>query len=114
MTDSIISLTVNLATNNKKQTIMTKEEFEKRMSALYEKRVAITREMKNLQDEYVSNYPIKPGDKCVDEQGRICWLCRISFWNSSSTSPQILVNYTKMDGTRSKREQYAYGEVTKV
>lgn len=45
---------------------MTKEEFEKRMSALNKKRVAITQEMRNLQDEYVSSYPIKLGDKCVD------------------------------------------------
>lgn len=35
---------------------MTKEEFEKRMSALNKKRLAITQEMRNLQDEYVSSY----------------------------------------------------------
>lgn len=93
---------------------MTKEEFEKRMSALNKKRVAITQEMRNLQDEYVSSYPIKFGDKCVDEQGKICWVVDMRFWGAESTLMRILVNPAKKDGTRSKREEYAYGEVTKV
>lgn len=93
---------------------MTKQEFEKRMSALNEKRIAITQEMRKLQDEYVSNYPIKLGDKCVDEQGKICWVADMRFWSAESTWMRILVNPAKKDGTRSKREEYAYGEVTKI
>lgn len=93
---------------------MTKKEFEKRMSALNEKRVAITQEMVQLQNEYISSYPVKPGDKCVDEQGKICWVIDMRFWEASSTWMRILVNPAKKDGTRSKREEYAYGEVTKI
>lgn len=93
---------------------MTKQEFEKRMSALNKKREAITQEMRNLQDEYVSSYPIKLGDKCVDEQGKICWVADMRFWSASSTMMRILVNPAKKDGTRSKREEYPYGKVTKI
>ena len=93
---------------------MTKKEFEKRMSALKEKHFAITQEMVQLQNEYISGYPVKPGDKCVDERGKICWVCGMRFWEASSTFMRILVNPAKKDGTRSKREEYAYGEVTKV
>lgn len=93
---------------------MTKKEFEKRMSALCEKQDAIRQEMVKLQEDYISNYPVKPGDKCVDEQGKICWVIDMRFWEASSTWMRILVNPAKKDGTRSKREEYAYGEVTKV
>lgn len=93
---------------------MTKEEFEKRMSALNEKRFAITQEMVQLQNEYISSYPIKIGDKCTDEQGKICWVCDMRFWEASSTRMRILVNPAKKDGTRSKREEYPYGKVTKI
>lgn len=93
---------------------MTKKEFEKRMSALNEKQDAIRQEMVKLQEDYISNYPVKPGDKCVDEQGKICWVIDMRFWEASSTWMRILVNPAKKDGTRSKREEYAYGEVTKV
>lgn len=93
---------------------MTKQEFEKRMSALKEKHFAITQEMVQLQNEYISGYPIKIGDKCTDEQGKICWVADMRFWSAESTWMHILVNPAKKDGTRSKREEYAYGEVTKV
>lgn len=93
---------------------MTKKEFEKRMSVLKEKHFAITQEMVQLQNKYLSGYPIKIGDKCTDEQGKICWVCDMRFWDASSTFMRILVNPAKKDGTRSKREEFAYGEVTKV
>lgn len=93
---------------------MTKEDFRKRMSALNEKRTAITQEMVQLQNEYISSYPVKIGDKCIDEQGKICWVCDMRFWEASSTHIRILVNPAKKDGTRSRREKYAYGEITKI
>lgn len=93
---------------------MTKEDFRKRMSALNEKRTAIMQEMVQLQNEYISSYPVKIGDKCIDEQGKICWVCDMRFWEASSTRIRILVNPAKKDGTRSRREKYAYGEITKI
>ncbi len=93
---------------------MTKKEFEKRMNALNEKQDAIRQEMVKLQVDYISSYPVKPGDKCVDEQGKICWVVDIRFWEASSTWMRILVNPAKKDGTRSRREEYAYGELTKI
>lgn len=93
---------------------MTKQEFEKRMSTLKQKQNAITQEMVQLQNEYISSYPVKPDDKCIDEQGKICCVKDIRFWEASSTWMRILVNPAKKDGTRSKCEQYAYGEVTKI
>lgn len=93
---------------------MTKQEFEKRMSALNAKRTAITQEMVQLQNEYISSYPIKIGDKCTDEQGKICWVADMGFWSAESTWMRILVNPAKKDGTRSKREEHAYGEITKI
>ena len=93
---------------------MTKKEFENCMSALNEKRNAITQEMIQLQNEYISSYPVKIGDKCTDEQGKICWVCDMRFFEASSTWMRILVNPVNKNGTRSKREQYAYGEVTKI
>ena len=93
---------------------MTKEDFRKRMSALNEKRTAIMQEMVQLQNEYISSYPVRIGDKCIDEQGKICWVCDMRFWEASSTRIRILVNPAKKDGTRSRREKYAYGEITKI
>lgn len=93
---------------------MTKKEFEKRMSALKQKQNAIKQEMVQSQNEYISSYPIKIGDKCTDEQGNICWVCGMSFWDTSSTWLRIFVNPAKNDGTRSKRREFVYGRITKI
>lgn len=45
--------------------------------------------------------------------GKVCWVSKIYFYDLSTTYLQFMVNYTKKDGTRSNREQYAWG-VTKV
>lgn len=93
---------------------MTKQEFEKRMDALKQKQNAIKQEMVQLQNEYISSYPIKIGDKCTDEQGNICWVYGMSFWDTSSTWMRIFVNPAKKDGTRSKRVEFVYGGITKI
>ncbi|WP_337385853.1 hypothetical protein [Prevotella sp.] len=93
---------------------MTQEEFEKRMSVLKGKEMAIQQEIRNLQDEYLVSYPIQPGDKCVNENGTTCWLSRVVFTSCYQTSPLHLINYPKMDGTRSKREEYYFNKLTKV
>lgn len=93
---------------------MTQEEFKRRIRALSEKIMAIRQEMKDLQDEYIACYPIQPGDKCVNENGTTCWLSRIVFSGCERTYPLFLINYPKKDGTRSKREEYYFGKLTKV
>lgn len=93
---------------------MTQEEFRKRMKALLDKETAIRKEKDNLQNEYLASYPIQPGDKCVDESGSLCWLNRTVFLGYRNTRPYYLINYPKTDGTRSKREKYYFGKLTKV
>ena len=90
---------------------MTQKEFEKHMAVLEDKRIAIRREMQNMQAEYIANYPIQPDDR----KGQICWVKELLFWNDLSTRLIILVNYTNKDGSRSKRGRYIYdGDITKL
>lgn len=91
---------------------MTQEEFEKRMSVLKGKRMAIEREIKNLQNEYLSSYPIQPNDKCIDSEGKVYWISRLIIPNSINV--HCMVNYQNKDGSRSKREQYYFGKITKI
>ena len=93
---------------------MTKEEFEKRMRVLKGKSVAIEREMKNLQNEYISSYPIQPNDKCIDSEGKVYWISRLIFSTPQSINVHCLVNYQNKYGLRSKREQYYFGKITKI
>lgn len=93
---------------------MTKEDFENKMESLISERNAIENAMRQLQKDYSSSYPIKPGDKCVDSHGKECWFVKLTFFSESSTHPWAMVNYAKKDGTRSKREQYGDFPLTKV
>ena len=93
---------------------MTQEEFRKRMKALLDKENAIQQEKKNLQNKYLASYPLQPGGKCINEVGITCWLNRVVFMSSSQTRPFHLINYPKKDGTRSKKEEYYFGKLTKV
>lgn len=65
---------------------MTQEEFEKRMSVLKGKRMAIEREIKNLQNEYLSSYPIQPNDIRMSNKGEYTpFLCLCdSKWHQKS------------------------------
>lgn len=93
---------------------MTQEEFEKRMSVLKGKRVAIEREIKSLQNEYLSSYSIQPNDKCIDSEGKVCWISRLILATPNSINVHCMVNYQNKDGSRSKREQYCFGKITKI
>lgn len=93
---------------------MTQEEFEKRMSVLKGKSLAIERELKNLQNEYLSSYPIQPNDKCIDCEGRVYWISRLILATPYSIDVHCMVNYQNKDGSRSKREQYYFGKITKI
>lgn len=90
---------------------MTQEEFEKRMSVLKDKSMAIQQEIRKLQDDYLAGYPVQPNDMCVDEKGKVCWISRMSFSKDIPERMNIMVNYQKKDGTRSKREQYLYNKL---
>lgn len=92
---------------------MTEKDFEKQMRALNEKGREIARQKYELKKQYLEEYPIQVDDKCVDRDGKVCWISNIRFLSESSTSMYFLVNYPKKNGERSNREQYAWG-VTKV
>lgn len=93
---------------------MTQEEFEKRMNVLKCKSVAIEREIKKLQNEYISSYPVQPNDKCTDSEGRVFWISRLIFATPHSKYAHCMVNYQNKDGSRSKREYHYFGNITKI
>lgn len=92
---------------------MTQEEFKKRVYDINNKIFELKLEIRNAQKEYIASYPIKSGDKCIDDNGKVCWFSRLCF-TYSITVPDIKVFYPKKDGTQSMREQNAYGKITKV
>lgn len=94
---------------------MTQEEIKERLRALVNKKNAIEQEIQKMQDECLANYPMRPGDKCVDKEGRIYWVDRLLFWDTSATSPTIFAYPQKKDGTRAKRsEQIITDSITKI
>ncbi len=93
---------------------MKQEIFQERMDALSVKLRVVENEIRELQEEYIATYPIQPGDKCINENDVQCWLSRIVFKNINPARPLFLVNYPKMDNTRSKQEEFVYGELTKI
>lgn len=93
---------------------MEKEEFEKSLKVLLERKNDVEREIKELQRSYIAGHPIQPGDACKDERGKLCWLSRMYFPYVESRTPDIMVNYERKDGTRSNRDQHAYGELVKI
>lgn len=94
---------------------MTQEEIKERLRALVNKKKVINLEIEKLQDECLANYPIRPGDKCVDKEGRIYWVDRLLFWDTSAIYPTIFAYHQKKDGTCSKRsEQVSNDSITKI
>lgn len=94
---------------------MTQEEFKNRMKALIDKEMAIRQEKRDLQNEYLASYPLQPGDKCVDKEGKFYWVDRLLFWDTSSISPTIFAYPQKKDGTLYKRsEQVSNDGITKI
>lgn len=89
---------------------MTKEEFITRVKALVAEMKEIEQEIKNVQEQYKSTYPVQPGDMCLDSQGKVCWIKDVSFWQYEPESVDIVVNYQKADGTRAKRALHLYSE----
>ena len=94
---------------------MTQEEIKERLKSLVDKKNAINLEIEKLQDECLANYPIQPGDKCVDKEGKFYWVDRLLFWDTSSISPTIFAYRQKKDGTLHKRsEQVITDSITKI
>ena len=92
---------------------MTEDYCVKKMRALNDKEREIVRQKLELQEKFIEEYPLQVNDKCVDSDGKVCWISKIRFYDSSATHPYFMVNYAKKDGTRSNCEQYAWG-ITKV
>lgn len=93
---------------------MTKDYFVKQMRVLKEKELEIKHQMYELQQQYLKEYPIQINDKCVDSDGKVCWVCKIRFFNESSTSMCFLVNYPKKNGERSQVERTVLIGLTKI
>lgn len=94
---------------------MTQEEIKERLKSLVDKKNAINLEIEKLQDECLANYPIQPGDKCVDKEGKFYLVDRLLFWDTSSISPTIFAYPQKKDGTLHKRsEQVSNDGITKI
>ena len=93
---------------------MTQEEIKERLRALVNKKKVIDLEIEKLQKEYLSSYPIQPNDKCIDSEGKVYWISRLIFATPNSINVHCMVNYQNKDGSRSKREQYYFGKITKI
>ncbi len=94
---------------------MTQEEIKERLKSLVDKKNAINLEIEKLQDECLANYPIQPGDKFVDKEGKFYLVDRLLFWDTSSISPTIFAYPQKKDGTLHKRsEQVSNDGITKI
>ena len=89
---------------------MTEEDFEKQMRALNKKEIEIARQKYELKKQYLEEYPIRINDK-VDCNEKACWVSNIRFTTLQSTSIYFLVSNPKKDGTRSNREQCAWGVI---
>ena len=93
---------------------MTEEDFEKQMRALNEKEMEIAHQKYVLQRQYLKEYPLQVDDKCVDRDGKVCWISSICFFNDSSTSMYFLVNYPKKNGERSQADRHVFTGLTKI
>lgn len=99
---------------SKKRNRMNKEQFTIVMDALVKQHESLESDMRKAQKAFIDEYPIKEGDKCVDGDGKVCWIKRIQFNSVTSKTPDFVVNYAKKDGTRSNRDLHAYSGVAKI
>lgn len=93
---------------------MTEDYFVKKMRAFNEKEMEIAHQKWKLQRQYLKEYPLQENDKCVDRDGKVCWISKIRFFNESSTSMCFLVNYPKKNGERSQVERTVLIGLTKI
>lgn len=93
---------------------MTEEDFVKQMRALNEKEMEIAHQKYALQRRYLKEYPLQVDDKCVDRDGKVCWISNIRFFSESSTSMYFLVNYPNKNGERSQVGRNVFRGLTKI
>lgn len=92
---------------------MEKEVLDKKVAELRDKIFELQGQIKQLQSQYIAEFPIKTGDKCVDYAGSPCWFVRVYFNDSMGSRQLFKVNYPKKDGTRSGHEQNCFGALIK-
>lgn len=92
---------------------MEKEVLDKKVAELRSKIFELQNEIRQLQQQYIAEFPIKAGDKCVDGMGSPCWFVRVYFDGNMDSHQRFKVNYPKKDGTRSGHEQNCYSNLVK-
>ncbi len=92
---------------------MEKEVLDQKVAELRNKIVGLQNEIRQLQQQYIAEFPIKAGDKCVDGMGTPCWFVRVYFDSNMNSHQRFKVNYPKKDGTRSGHEQNCYSDLVK-
>ena len=93
---------------------MTYKEFVAKMNELQDKKKEIERMQTDLQEKYKKEYKLQRGDKCIDEEGKICWFERLVFFTSVKEACITQVKYAKKDGTPSGNERYTWSKLTKL
>lgn len=93
---------------------MTREDFEKQMRALNEKEKEIANQKWKLQRQYLKEYPLQVNDKCVDYNGKVCWISNVRFFSPSSTVMYFSVNYPTKNGERSQANRNVFAGLTKI
>lgn len=76
---------------------MTEEDFVKQMRVLKEKELEIKYQMHELQQQYLKEYPIQINDKCVDRGGKVCWVCKIHFYDTSTERVGAMYCFKRCD-----------------
>ena len=80
------------------------------------RREKLLQEMEQLQEDYIKAFPVKIGDKIMDEDGRVGWISRIvPYYSPSERFMRATLSFTiffhmeKKDGTCDNREVYVHG-----
>ena len=93
---------------------MTEKDFEKQMRALNEKEMEIAHQKYELQRQYHKEYPLQVDDKCVNRDGKVCWISNVRFFSPSSTVMYFSVNYPKKNGERSQVDRNVFTGLTRI
>ena len=101
---------------NREKWLEIAKPFADKKDKLNVRRDKLLLEMEQLQEDYIKAFPVKIGDKVMDEDGRIGWISRIYPCNTPSENCMklslgfaMLFNIEKEDGTRDNGEVYVHG-----
>lgn len=108
-------MTKEEAEKNREKWLEIAKPFADKKDKLNVRRDELLREMEQLQEDYIKAFPVKIGDKVMDEDGRIGWISRIYPYSTPSENCMkltlgfvILFNMEKEDGTRDNGEVYVH------